>query len=141
MFCYIDSLSISIWQANLETLRQMLESQQSKAAGLQMAAVVAIGRLLMHEAQVCSELGQTEQLVALLVQTYVQPDQAQRGKLYVTPIRETCFGESSFSKIIHNIIEIYLPVLLTSLSVHMTAVALFWCSNEYHSHYLCSCTK
>ncbi len=63
----------------MDMMQQLLESQHGKVAGLQLAAVVAIGRLLMHASDVCSDLGQTEQLVALLVQCYVQPDSSDRG--------------------------------------------------------------
>ena len=51
----------------------MLHSQQADGAGLSTAGVVGIGRLLMHSADVCADLEQTEQLVGLLVRSYVQP--------------------------------------------------------------------
>ncbi len=62
-------------------MQQMLESQQGRAAGLHLRAVVGIGRLLMHASDVCADLGQTEQLVALLVQSYVQPDSSPKSML------------------------------------------------------------
>ena len=61
-------------------MRQMLQSQQATSAGLSTAAIVGIGRLLMHSADACDELEQTEQLVALLVQSYVQPQASDTGK-------------------------------------------------------------
>lgn len=58
----------------------MLQSQQATSAGLSTAAAVGIGRLLMHSADACAELEQTEQLVALLVQSYVQPPASDTGE-------------------------------------------------------------
>ena len=80
LFCHLDSLNLNLWQHAISLLQQMLESQHSKAGGLQLVAVVGIGRLLMHAAEVCADLSQTEQLIALLVQTYVQPETPGRGK-------------------------------------------------------------
>lgn len=62
-------------------MQQMLESQQGRAAGLQLTTVVGIGRLLMHASDVCADLGQTEQLIALLVQSYVKPDSSPKSML------------------------------------------------------------
>lgn len=61
-------------------MHQMLHSQQATSAGLSTAAVVGIGRLLMHSADACAELEQTEQLVALLVHSYVQPQASDMGE-------------------------------------------------------------
>ena len=58
----------------------MLQNQQGKSAGLSTAAVVGIGRLLMHAADACADLEQTEQLVALLVQSHVQPQPSGLGQ-------------------------------------------------------------
>ncbi|DBA87447.1 TPA: hypothetical protein ACH3X1_004486 [Trebouxia sp. C0004] len=74
LFCHVEYLTVDRWQHFMNIMQQMLESQQGRAAGLHLRAVVAIGRLLMHASDVCANLGQTEQLVALLVQSYVQPD-------------------------------------------------------------------
>ena len=62
-------------------MQQMLESQQGRAAGLHVRAVVGIGRLLMHASDICADLGQTEQLVAVLVQSYVQPNSSPESML------------------------------------------------------------
>ncbi len=61
-------------------MHQMLHRQQATSAGLSTAAVVGIGRLLMHCADACANLEQTEQLVALLVQSYVQPQASGMAK-------------------------------------------------------------
>ena len=68
-------------------MHQMLQSQQATSAGLSTAAVVGTGRLLMHSADACAELEQTEQLVALLVQSYVQPQASDMGEPLEQPLR------------------------------------------------------
>lgn len=68
LYLHLDSLEISCWQHLLALMHQLLHTEQANSAGLSTAAVVAIGRLLMH-----ADLEQTEQLVGLLVQSYVQP--------------------------------------------------------------------
>ncbi|DBA71513.1 TPA: hypothetical protein ACH3X2_011300 [Trebouxia sp. C0005] len=79
VFCHIEYLTLDVWQHIMNIMQQMLESQQGRAAGLHLRAVVGIGRLLMHASDTCADLGQTEQLVALLVQSYVQPDSSPRS--------------------------------------------------------------
>lgn len=81
IFCHTDSLSPDVWQHVMTLVQQMLECQQGRAAGLHLAAVVGVGRLLLYASHVCADLGQTEQLVALLVQSYVQPDCSARSRL------------------------------------------------------------
>lgn len=76
----MDSLEVSLWEHLLTVLQQMLQSQQAQSAGLCLSAVVSIGRLLMHAAELCSDLEQVEQLVAMLVQSYVQPQHSRWGK-------------------------------------------------------------
>ncbi len=71
-------------------MQQMLESHQGRAAGLHLRAVVGIGRLLMHASDICADLGQTEQLVALLVQSYVQPNSSPERMLSALCIQ--CFS-------------------------------------------------
>lgn len=66
-------------------VQQMLECQQGRAAGLHLAAVVGIGRLLLYAPHACADLGQTEQLVALLVQSYVQPDCSTKSRFLLVP--------------------------------------------------------
>lgn len=68
------------WQHIFTLLQQMLQSQQANSAGLSTAAVVGIGRLLMHAADVCADLEQTERLIELLVQSYVQLQASGLGK-------------------------------------------------------------
>ena len=81
LFCHIECLTVDLRQHILNIMQQMLESQQGRAAGLHLSAVVGIGRLLMHASDICADLGQTEQLVALLVQSYVQPDSSPKSML------------------------------------------------------------
>lgn len=73
LYLHLDSLEVRCWQHILALMNQMLHSQQANGAGLSTAGVVGIGRLLMHSADVCADLEQTEQLVGLLVRSYVQP--------------------------------------------------------------------
>ena len=73
LYLHLDSLEVSCWQHILALMHQMLQSPQANCAGLSTAAVVGTGRLLMHAADACADLEQTEQLVGLLVQSYVQP--------------------------------------------------------------------
>ena len=74
-------MTVDLWQHIVNMMQQMLESQQGRAAGLHLRAVVGIGRLLMHASELCVDLGQTEQLVALLVQSYLQPDSSPKSML------------------------------------------------------------
>ena len=74
LFCHLDCLTLDVWQHVVDLMQQVLQSQQSRTAGLQLAAIVGIGRLLMHAPEVCDDLGQTELLVVGLVHTYVQPE-------------------------------------------------------------------
>ena len=80
LYVYLDSLEVSCWQHILTLMHQMLQSQQATSAGLSTTAVVGIGRLLMHSADACADLEWTEQLVALLVHSYVQPQASGVGE-------------------------------------------------------------
>ena len=77
----MDNLEVSLWEHLLILLQQMLQCQQAQSAELCLSAVVSIGRLLMHAAKLCSDLEQVEQLIAMLVQSYVQPQLSHPGKL------------------------------------------------------------
>ena len=79
LYLHLDSLEVSCWQHILALMHRMLQSQQGNSAALGTAAVVGVGRLLMHAADACADLEQTEQLVALLVQSYVQPQPSGMG--------------------------------------------------------------
>lgn len=80
MFLHLESLDVHCWQNIFTLMQQMLQSQQANSAGLSTAAVVGIGRLLMHAADVCADLDQTERLIELLVQTHVQAQTSGLGK-------------------------------------------------------------
>lgn len=72
------SLTAPVWQHATTILLQMLAKSDQEAKKCQLAAVMSIGRLLLHASDACSDQGQTEQLLAALVQTYIQP-QPQHG--------------------------------------------------------------
>lgn len=78
------SLPASVWQHAVGTLLQMLASSDLEAGELQLAAVASIGRLLLHAGDACDEQGQTEQLLAALVQTYIEPTSGPESSLAVT---------------------------------------------------------
>ena len=80
LFLHLEDLDVSLWQRLLALMQQMLQRQQAKTAGLCLPAVVSMARLLRYAADVCADLEQTEQLVALLVQSYVQPQSDDTGK-------------------------------------------------------------
>lgn len=65
----------------------MLQSQQDTCAELSTAAAVGIGRLLMHSADTFAEVEQTEQLVAVLIQSYVQLPASGMVELLAGPLR------------------------------------------------------
>lgn len=80
MYLHLDTLDVRCWQHVFPLMPQMLQSQQANSAGLITAAVVGIGRLLMHAADVCADLDQTERLIELLVQARVQAQTSGLGK-------------------------------------------------------------
>ena len=62
----------------------MLSKRGTEAEELQLVAATSIGRLLLHAPETCAESGQTEQLFAALVQTYIQPTAEPGSPLVVS---------------------------------------------------------
>ena len=80
VYIHLDSLEVGCWQHVFTLTHQMLQRQQANSAGLSTAAGVGIGRLLMHAADVCADLEQTERLIELLVQGHVRPQASSSGE-------------------------------------------------------------
>ena len=72
------SISVVTWQHATAAMLTMLTAKQP-AEGLQLSAVVGIGRLLLRGGDEPPEHLQTEQLIAALAQVYIQPPSMTAG--------------------------------------------------------------
>ncbi len=80
VYLHVDSLDADCQQHVITLMQQVLQSRQATSAGLSTAAVVGVGRLLMHAPDACADLEQTERLIELLVQSQVQAQTAALGE-------------------------------------------------------------
>jgi hypothetical protein len=74
-----------MWAVLTCNVQDIMSGPGSKDSKLQLYATVAVGRLLMHASEACSDAEHTEQLVALLTKAYIQPPMPQLTGMSLQP--------------------------------------------------------
>ena len=83
------SLPADVWQHAVSVLLHMLSKNSKEAEELQLVATASIGRLLLYAPESCGGQGQTEWVLAALVQTYIQPTAEPGSPLVVCRLCST----------------------------------------------------
>ncbi|KAK9812946.1 hypothetical protein WJX72_006146 [[Myrmecia] bisecta] len=113
MFVHAGALSSEAWQLCMNLLQDCLHPAALDAE-VQQAAVIATGRLLMQAAEVCDNRGCAEQLLAALLQLYVQ----------TTGNRTTAIGGERVQKVLHIFFHGYRDCSTSSSCLTSAIVAL-----------------